>query len=56
VLRRNKFFAINGNTYKKLYCSWNINDGGRAKSIRHTNNFGKWWNGPNGWKEKASRK
>ena len=54
-VRRTKWFNMFGSLYKRLFQSWNINDGCRAKPTpkediqhQHTNSYN--------WIEKARRK
>ena len=46
-VRRLKGFDVDGNTYKKVFDSWNINDGGKAHPIPK---------GDETWMKKARRK
>ena len=63
IFRRFKGFNINGNKYKRLYCSWMINDGGKSHPIPEANtkeniNEKKEWEKEYGtwWAEEARRK
>ncbi len=43
-----------GNSYKKLFCSWNINDGGKARKIPKLNEDSTDWEKE--WIPKVKRK
>ncbi len=46
-VRKMKTFAVNGNAYKKLFCSWDICDAGKARPIetseKELSRFGSWY-------------
>lgn len=46
-VRRTKDFDVDGNSFKKLFSTWNINDGPKAKPIPP---------GPEAWKQRVKRK
>jgi hypothetical protein len=57
AVRQNKTFCENGNKFKRLFCSWSINDGGRARPFPYVGKKSKWFGESDvDWVRKLRRK